>query len=283
MKTCEVNPRRGFTLIELLVVIAIIALLLSILMPGLSMAKRHARKVICKAHLHGWATVFATYAQDSHSKFPLWYNDYASRGNMWMDVLRPYYEDISKMRFCVEALKDKDREPGSTLGNYGGARRSWLHPTPQGEIGPYNGMMWANGSYGINHYVYGYNSTDEPWTLTKGPDIPWGTIGGTGSDSRVPLLFDCTWAGTFPSESDMIPPSGDDIDPPQGWGLGINCEMARVCLDRHGKENMVLFMDMSVDGVYLPDLWRLKWHRKWRPVNYTREDFKDANGNIWLR
>ena len=284
MNAYKVNLRRkGFTLIELLVVIAIIGILLSILLPGLKMARKQARKIICRAHLHGWGLVFATYGNENESKFPLWSNSYASEGNMWMDVLIPYYDDIEKMRFCGEALKGKDRGPDSTEGNYGGAFRSWLHPTPNGNIGPYNGAMWSNGSYGINHYTYGYSESDIPWSKDTSPDLPWGIIGGTGSDSRVPLLIDCTWAGTFPSESDMIPPSGDDGLVEQGWGLGIECEMARVCLDRHGKDVNVLFMDISARGVYLPELWRLKWHRQWKPVNYTREDFTDENGNVWLK
>ena len=286
MKVYKVNLRgKGFTLIELLVVIAIIALLLSILMPGLRMAKKQARKIICKAHLHGWGLVFATYAHDNGSKFPLWYNNYATIGNMWMDVLIPYYDDIEKMRLCGEALKGKDREPDfATPGNYGGAFRSWLHSTPNGNMGPFGGAMWANGSYGINHYVYGYNPAPahQPWSLTYNKDMPWGTIGGTGNDSQVPLLFDCTWAGTFPSRSDLIPPSGDDAWPEQGWGLGIECEMARVSLDRHGKAINSLFMDMSATEVPLWKLWDLKWHRQWTPKNYSRSDFVDANGVPWL-
>lgn len=284
MKSTKVNRRRkGFTLIELLVVIAIIALLLSILLPGLKMAKKQARKIICRAHLHGWGLVFATYGNDNESKFPLWTNNYASEGNMWMDVLIPYYDDIEKMRFCGEALKGKDRDPDlTTAGNYGGAHKSWMHPTPNGQIGPFGDVMWTNGSYGINHYVYGYNPSETPWSLTYDEGMPWGTIGGTGSDSRVPLLFDCTWAGTFPSRSDLIPPSGDDGLLEQGWGLGIECEMARVCLDRHGKAINSLFMDMSAIEVPLWDLWTLKWHRQWTPKYHDRSDFVDENGVPWL-
>ena len=280
----KVNPRRkGFTLIELLVVIAIIALLLSILLPGLRMAKKQARKIVCRAHLHGWGLVFASYASDSNGKFPLWTNNYAVEGNMWMDVLIPYYDDIEKMRFCGEALKGKDRDPDlTTEGNYGGAFRSWLHATPNGNLGPFNGQRFANGSYGINHYVYGWNSASEPDSLTKGPQYPWGIIGGTGIDSQVPLLFDCTWAGTFPSRSDLIPPSGDDATPEQGWGIWIECEMARVCLDRHNKAINMLFMDMSATEVPLWELWELKWHRKWEPKYHERSDFVDENGVPWL-
>lgn len=268
----------GFTLIELLVVIAIIALLLSILLPSLRMAKKQSRKIICRAHLHGWGTVFATYASENESKFPKWYNDYSTRGNMWMDVLIPYYDDIKKMRFCGEAMKGKDRRPDSPEGTYGSATMSWLHPTPHGPLGPYNDVMWSNGSYGINHYVYEYNENSVPWSKDTSPDLPWGIIGGTGSDSKVPLLFDCTWAGTFPSVTDMPPTDGDGL-----LGLGIENEMSRVCLNRHGKSVNFLFMDMSSSDVLLWDLWTLKWHREWSPIQYERDDFKDENGNTWIR
>jgi len=53
----------GFTLIELLVVIAIIALLLSILVPGLKKAKDYARRVICAGRLGQIGGAMKVYAQ----------------------------------------------------------------------------------------------------------------------------------------------------------------------------------------------------------------------------
>src|SRR4051812_47140705 len=54
--------RRAFTLVELLVVIGIIALLISILMPTLSRARKHGEATKCLAHLHGMAQAWQMYA-----------------------------------------------------------------------------------------------------------------------------------------------------------------------------------------------------------------------------
>ena len=61
----------GFTLIELLVVISIIALLLSIIMPSLGLAKEKARQVVCSSHQRSVLQILQTYAIDNSDKFPV--------------------------------------------------------------------------------------------------------------------------------------------------------------------------------------------------------------------
>jgi prepilin-type N-terminal cleavage/methylation domain-containing protein/prepilin-type processing-associated H-X9-DG protein len=58
----------GFTLIELLVVISIIALLLSILMPGLQLAKAKAKNLLCATNLKGIVTAWHMYSGDNAEK-----------------------------------------------------------------------------------------------------------------------------------------------------------------------------------------------------------------------
>ncbi len=64
------REQTGFTLIELLVVISIIALLLSILLPSLSSARRVAQKVKCMAGLRSIATGAAQYSGDNDEWVP---------------------------------------------------------------------------------------------------------------------------------------------------------------------------------------------------------------------
>jgi prepilin-type N-terminal cleavage/methylation domain-containing protein/prepilin-type processing-associated H-X9-DG protein len=62
---------RAFTLIELLVAVAIIALLLAILVPGLSNARRQARQAMCGSNLRQLILANASYAQSSRDHYVL--------------------------------------------------------------------------------------------------------------------------------------------------------------------------------------------------------------------
>lgn len=68
------NQRGGgagaFTLIELLVVVAIIALLVSILLPALADARRHAKDAVCRSNMHQLGLATTYYAQDHGDRLP---------------------------------------------------------------------------------------------------------------------------------------------------------------------------------------------------------------------
>jgi prepilin-type processing-associated H-X9-DG protein/prepilin-type N-terminal cleavage/methylation domain-containing protein len=75
--------RRGFTLIELLVVVGSVALLLALLLPGLSGARDQAKLAVCGSNLRQLALANAMYGQDSGGVFVPGAADFRRNRNRW--------------------------------------------------------------------------------------------------------------------------------------------------------------------------------------------------------
>jgi prepilin-type N-terminal cleavage/methylation domain-containing protein len=102
--------RRAFTLVELLVVIGIIAVLVGILMPSLSSARRQAQSVKCLSSLREIGNGFAMYAAEFRNVWPCAVHDWgnptyplpAGRQMRWQDRILPFITNIKN----IEDYKD---------------------------------------------------------------------------------------------------------------------------------------------------------------------------------
>jgi prepilin-type N-terminal cleavage/methylation domain-containing protein/prepilin-type processing-associated H-X9-DG protein len=104
---------RGFTLVELLVVIGIIALLISILMPALSKARRSANTVKCLSNLRQVGIGYQMYAADFKGAIPVVRQDLNDDGSQapptpsistwWQDYVGTY---IAKAKFNSNTATD---------------------------------------------------------------------------------------------------------------------------------------------------------------------------------
>lgn len=78
------RSHHAFSLIELLVVISILALLATLILAGVGVAREGSLSMVCQDHLRQFGLAFATYDADNRGRFPT---------GAWNDLLAPYVVD----------------------------------------------------------------------------------------------------------------------------------------------------------------------------------------------
>jgi prepilin-type N-terminal cleavage/methylation domain-containing protein/prepilin-type processing-associated H-X9-DG protein len=148
--------RRAFTLVELLVVIGIIALLISILLPALTAARRQANAIKCAAHLRDIGNAFEMYSVDNKGYIPVVQCDNYSVGSIttpgtgnnaafWWDFLQKYIAKNFKMGVSSTNVDEAAGQRKSVI---------WGCPSWEG---------WYTGALGqMNRNMPGYGMNYEP-------------------------------------------------------------------------------------------------------------------------
>jgi len=232
---------RGFTLIELLVVISIIALLTAILMPALRKARSQARGVVCLAHLRSYGHAFFLYAEDNDGFLVPARVERGNGQEVWWDEILLKYHGTEELRICPMATQS----PPS--GAVGGPRWYWHHgdDVPRG--------------YGMNGWAMPWTKhlEDSGWIPRRGREMLWEKLYSCRPASEIPLATDAAWGLGFPSETDQMRLNT--------WVFGDGGWMSSYAIDRHFGHVNGIMADGSVKKIRLPDLWTLRWYRRWTP------------------
>lgn len=269
----------GFTLIELLVVISIIAMLLSILMPALGVAKKHAQRIVCLSNLRQLVIATTTYSLDNNDKVFLYPNTGNSNAYKYA-----WYHQISRY------IGDKELDETTLVQD---AEVPWLLcPTAkkvdEGAVLPFGEpedragtatsawrYLGGKGSYGLNTWFQPELGREILWGPANSVMYPFFFNKLYEADSRTILFCDSTWPGGLLLGKEYENVGGEpDYERQNGWSLpggaadGMWTGLGRICIDRHLKAINVAFADGRAETVKLRDLFTLNW-------NTLSQDYKD--------
>jgi prepilin-type N-terminal cleavage/methylation domain-containing protein len=305
---------KGFTLVELLVVISIIALLLAILMPGLSKAREKAMSLVDKTRVRQWGIANTTYCNENNGRFEMGFYKKTVGGKTssdesdtkgWTEVLYPYYKGNPEILNCPKVPVKKFQDQ-YTVNQYKDfidkVEKSdsidrtfipWRGTTPKTKC--YN----VSGSYGKNAKL-----TSPPVDADEARSrdlMNYHTLSMVKNAATVPMFFDCFTTETFfyiqgdITDNKMTHNSGNALPAApvvKGGGKAGNTGSTLACravLNRHGSNGEgitnICFVDNSTRKVYLKEMWELSWHPNydWRLHRLVPISGTTSGWPTWMR
>ncbi|MBI1368019.1 MAG: prepilin-type N-terminal cleavage/methylation domain-containing protein [Planctomycetes bacterium] len=265
---------RAFTLIELLVVVSIIALLIAILLPSLSQARKDAKSLVCATHLRQLGVALASYSVEYRDHiFPYYKSGGISTGGLpydhfWMHVISPYIGDDDRVLLCPEAPVDYEHQWDYTTdtvhpySGWGTVSVAWGAPDTGGGF-----IKGFDGSYTWNAWMHGgrnYGITDGASPASDAADYKkhFNGLSKPKLTDLAPLWSDGMWVDNWFQNNK----NGSITFPPTRL-TGANGGAGRICIDRHQGAINVVFADGSARRIELADLWGLTWNTESTPMN----------------
>ena len=296
------HGRGAFTLIELLVVISVIALLMALLLPALSRAKRQAQAVVCQNTCRQWGILSTVYAAEHDGRL-MYTPEFWSFG----PEIYIYDDEFAKASFLCPAASKNDAGPAPEISGsitrsswtgsgHGGKSTAWWEYTYTADDGSAIGWTLFGCSYGTNGWI-GDPSPEKTYTTDVSAAEAqafrayvrkrW-TRATLNSPSEIPFLFDCAYTSATPWDTDEPPTYEEDFTVFATSNLWepFHNTIRFACFDRHGGGTVnVGFLDGSARKVGLKELWTLKWHTQYS----TRGPWTKAGGvlpedwPVWMR
>ncbi len=207
---------KAFTLVELLVVIAIIALLISLLLPVLAMAKQSAQTVVCANNERQIFLAIEAYAGSNDDSFPVSYPLVS-----WDDLLGEGYDgrNVNPAIKFTNNLQWNNRPwtgwPFWPRGYFGSSAALYQCPDDSAANRPwlssFNGVVCEWKTYALNGELGDYNPVTGVYALKGVSGWNYITNGGSPQAARVSQVFNPagTFAiGEFPSQGNGLGDGG---------------------------------------------------------------------------